>query len=233
MDHTYSLVDYRGFRLRLLNTERFRHLLLLLYWPAFGLAFYLAEWAFTPARWHIMHCALDDVIPFCELFVIPYIFWFIYLIGIHAYTVFYDVAAFRRMMGFIVLTYTAALVFFFLFPTAQHLRPAVFPRDNALARFMGFFYQMDTSTNVCPSLHVVGSMAVMFAAWDTPKFQTRRWKAAFGTVTFLICISTVFLKQHSAIDVVMGLLFSAAAYRLIYQGGLERLAALIQRQKGA
>ncbi len=230
MEHTNSLVDYSGFRLSLLTTERFRHWLLPLYWIAFGLAFYLAEHIFSPARWHVMHCALDDVIPFCELFVIPYVFWFVYMLGMHAYTFFFDVAAFKKLMAFIMVTYSAALVLFLVFPTAQHLRPEVFPRDNALCRFMGHFYQMDTSTNVCPSLHVVGSMAVMFAAWDTPRFQARKWKAAFGIVTALICVSTVFLKQHSVVDVIVGLLFSYAGYRLVYRGGLERISAAFARR---
>ena len=231
MEHTNSLVDYSGFRPSLLTTERFRHWLMPLYWIVFGLAFYLTERAFTPTRWHVMHCSLDDVIPFCEWFVIPYVFWFVYLLGIHAYTFFFDVAASKKLMTFIMITYSAALVLFLVFPTAQELRPAVFPRDNALCRFMGHFYQMDTSTNVCPSLHVVGSMAVLFAAWDTPRFQTRKWKIAFGAVTFLICISTVFLKQHSVVDVIVGLLFSYAGYRLVYRGGLERIAAALARQR--
>ena len=231
MEHTNSLVDYSGFRLSLLTTERFRHLLLSLYWVFFGLAFYLAEQVFVPHRWHVMHCALDDVIPFCEWFVIPYVFWFVYMVGMHVYTAFFDVAAFKKLMAFIIITYSAALLLFLVFPTTQHLRPAIFPRDNVLCRFMGYFYEMDTSTNVCPSLHVVGSMAVMFAAWDTPRFQTRKWKIAFGVTTFFICISTMFLKQHSVVDVVVGLLFSLAGYRLVYQGGLERIAAALARQR--
>lgn len=36
-------VDYSQFRLRLLNTDQFRHLKLLLYWPVFGLLFWYAE----------------------------------------------------------------------------------------------------------------------------------------------------------------------------------------------
>ena len=27
---------------------------------------------------HILHCPLDDMIPFCEWFVIPYLLWFLY-----------------------------------------------------------------------------------------------------------------------------------------------------------
>ena len=231
MRHGASLAAVSLPPLYQLVCEKYRHLFLLLYWPLFGLAFHFFENIFAPHRWHIMHCALDDAIPFCEWFVIPYVFWFAYLILMHLYTGLYDPAAFRRMMYFIIFTYSFALALFLVFPTAQLLRPAVFPRDNVLTRFMAMFYRLDTSTNVCPSLHVVGSMAVTFAAWDSPRFRDRGWKIAFGVTTALICASTVFLKQHSAVDVAAGLLLSAAGWRLVYGGGLERAASVRDRAR--
>lgn len=214
---TKPTVSYRGLSPRTLNTEPFRHLKLLLYWPVFGLLFFAAERLYTPGSYHIMHCVWDDRIPFCEWFLIPYLFWFVFLIGMHLYTLLYDPRAFRRMMYFIMLTYSAALVIFFLFPTAQELRPAVFPRDNVLTRLMAAFYGFDTNTNVCPSLHVVGSLAVLFAAWDCPRFRSRGWRWVFGLCAFFISISTVFLKQHSVLDILAALLLCAAADRIVYQ----------------
>lgn len=210
-------VSYRGLSPRTLNTEPFRHLKLLLYWPVFGLLFFAAERLYTPGSYHIMHCVLDDRIPFCEWFLLPYLFWFVFLIGMHLYTLLYDPRAFRRMMYFIMLTYSAALLVFFLFPTAQELRPAVFPRENVLTRLLAAFYGFDTSTNVCPSLHVVGSLAVLFAAWDCPRLQTRSWRLAFAVSAGLISISTVFLKQHSVLDLLAALLLCVVAYRVVYR----------------
>lgn len=34
---------------------------------------------------HIMHCPLDDIIPFCEWFVIPYLLWFLYIPAIFVF----------------------------------------------------------------------------------------------------------------------------------------------------
>lgn len=199
------------------NAETVRCLKLLLYWPLFGLLFFAAERLYTPASYHLMHCTLDDKIPFCEWFLIPYLFWFVFLVGMHLYTLLRDPRAFRRMMRFIILTYSAALLIFFIFPTAQTLRPAVFPRDNLLTRLTAAFYAFDTSTNVCPSLHVVGSLAVLFAAWDCPRFQPRGWRLAFAVSAGLISISTVFLKQHSTLDLLVALLLCMVAYRVVYR----------------
>ena len=70
--------DYRQFRLRKLNTPEFSHIKLLLFWPVFGLAFLALERFRPHAAYHVMHCALDDAIPFSEWALIPYLLWFVY-----------------------------------------------------------------------------------------------------------------------------------------------------------
>lgn len=187
-------VDYRQFRFSRLNTPEFSHVWLLLYWPLFGLGFSYVERFYPVAQYINMHCALDDLIPFNEWFLIPYLFWFVYLIGAVAYTFFFDVPGFRRMMRFVMITYSVTLIIYFLFPTCQMLRPEVFPRDNALTRFIAGFYVFDTNTNVCPSLHVIASTAA----------------------AFFISISTVFMKQHSILDVAAAIPLCAIGYYFAY-----------------
>ena len=193
-------VDYRNVRLSNLNTDAHRHLLLLLYWPVYGLLFLFVERFYPVDHYTVMHCGLDDIIPFCEWFLIPYLFWFVYLVGMHLYTLLYDVDSFKRMMKYIILTYTAAILIYLIWPTCQELRPAAFERDNFLTRFIAGFYQFDTNTNVCPSIHVIGSLAVMEAGLWT-KHLSRGWKTWFVITAVLICISTVFMKQHSVLDI--------------------------------
>lgn len=209
-------VDYSSFRLRKLNTQQFRHMKLLLYWPVFGLLFGLLERCYEPSSYFVMHCGLDDLIPFQEIFVIPYLFWFVYLIGMLGYTLFFDVDTFRRMMKFVIITYSVTLVFYFLFPNCQYLRPEVFNRDNALTQFMYYFYQFDTNTNVCPSLHVVGTLAALGAGWNAKGLQTTGWRIFFVVAAVLVCLSTVFLKQHSVIDLIVALPICLVAHAICY-----------------
>ncbi len=207
-------VDYRQFRLRRLNTPAFSHLKLLLFWPVFGLLFALVERGGLPVTYHPVHVPLDDVIPFCEYFLIPYLFWFVFLGGMIAYTLFFDVPAFRRMMRFVILTYSVTMLIYLTYPTCQELRPTVFARENGLTRFVRWFYGFDTNTNVCPSIHVIGSIAVVAGAWRSRRFSTPGWKIAFSLVAALISISTVFLKQHSIVDVAAALPLCAVAWPL-------------------
>ena len=59
-----------------LNRSILEHWKLLLFWPVYGLAFYLLEWVFPQSYYKPMHHPLDDLIPFCEWFVSPYVAWF-------------------------------------------------------------------------------------------------------------------------------------------------------------
>ncbi len=210
------MVDYRKFRFSKLHTPEYSHLKLLLFWPLYGLVFMLLERGFGQ-NFHLVYTALDDKIPFCELFVIPYYFWFVFLAGMLLYTLFYDVREFRRYMWTIILTYSITCVIYVVYPTYQNLRPAVLPRDNLLTRIVSGLYAFDTNTNVCPSLHVTGSMAVFFASLHIRRFQTTGWRLAFAVSTVLICVSTVFLKQHSVIDVVAALVLCAVIYPVVYR----------------
>ena len=209
--------DYRNFRFSKISTPEYNHLKLLLYWPVFLLFFLYVERLSSTAVYHPMHCALDDLIPFCEYFLIPYLFWFVYLVGMHIYTLLYDIDAVRLLMGFIIVSYSLSMVIYLLFPTCQEMRPVEFPRDNPFTRFLYYFYQFDTNTNVCPSLHVVGSVAVWLTSCRVSRFQTSGWKFAFGVAAILICLSTMFLKQHSVLDVLAAIPICLVAYTFSFR----------------
>lgn len=210
------MTDHYDVRLSRWLDPRIRNLKLLMFWPFYGLYFYAVEWLIPRSDYHVMWCPVDDMIPFQELFLIPYLFWFVFMVGAHAYTFFADPAAFRRLMYFIFLTFGVTCIIFLLFPTCQRLRPEVFPRNNLLTRMTVWFYGTDTSTNVCPSLHVCGSFAAAAALADTKRFSGRGGKALCYGIAWLISISTVFVKQHSVIDVACGLVMSGAAFLLVY-----------------
>jgi len=211
-------IDYRDMRLAdLKKAGRYSYLKLLLFWPVFGILFSLAERVWTNRTYVFIHCMLDDLIPFNEWFLFAYLFWFVYMVGMLAYGLLYDPDTFRRYMRFIILTFSVSMLVYFVYPSAQDLRPQQFLRENLLTRFMAGFYRFDTNTNVMPSLHVVGSMAVLFAAWNSKLFGKIRWRILFLILTVLICLSTVFLKQHSVIDVAAALFLSFVFYPVAFR----------------
>lgn len=209
------MVDYRNFRLSKINSPEFEHVKLLLFWPLFGLAFLCLERVFN-MNYHEVRCALDAKIPFCEYFLIPYWFWFVFIIGIQIYSFFFDVPTFKNYIRYTIISYTLTILIYILYPTSQNLRPEEFARSNIFVTCVKGLYAFDTNTNVCPSLHVIGSMAVYFAARKSKMFSSFSWRAAFFVMMVLISISTVFLKQHSVIDVVTAAILGAAVYPIVY-----------------
>ncbi len=206
------MYDYRDLRLSNIKSPKHKHLLLLLFWPIYGIIFTLIERVINPGvagEFTVISCKWDALVPFNEWFLIPYLFWFVFIIGMLFYTLLWDIKSFRRFMYFIMFTYLTTCIIYIVFPNGQELRPPEFARDNILTQFMTWFYTFDTNTNVCPSLHVIGSVAVLYASWNSKHFSTALWRTAFSIVTALICASTVFLKQHSLLDIPPALILCA------------------------
>jgi len=192
-------VDYRQFRLRRLNAPEFKHLKLLFGWVGY-FAFYILTERMIPAeRCFVVHSRLDDLIPFCEWFVIPYVAWYGLIVFSLVWFLLYNVEGFKGLQTYIIVTQVTAMAIYILLPTRQDLRPEVFPRDNALTELVGMLYRVDTNTNVCPSLHVAYSLGIA-SAWLREKSAHWAWKVFVVAAVVLICLSTMFIKQHSAVD---------------------------------
>lgn len=193
------VVDYREFRLSRIHEPRFAHLKLLLGWVVYFLLYFLTENLIPAEKCTVIHCRLDDMIPFCEVFLIPYVFWYLLIVISLLYFMLYNIDSFKNLSKYIIITQAAAMVIYILFPSCQDLRPAEFPRDNFLTDAVALLYSLDTNTGVCPSLHVAYSLAIA-SVWLKEKDAWLWWKVFVVIAVILICASTAFIKQHSVLD---------------------------------
>ncbi len=193
------VVDYRKFRFSRLNDPEFSHLKLLGGWIVYFCLYFLTENLIPAERCAPVHMWLDDYIPFCEYFLIPYVFWYLLIVFSLGYFALYNIRGFRNLSIFIMVTQAAAMVIYILFPNRQDLRPEVFPRENFFTACIALLYRFDTNTGVCPSLHVAYSMGIL-SVWLKEPGVSRIWKGFVGIAVALICLSTMFIKQHSAVD---------------------------------
>lgn len=173
----------------------------LLFWPIFGLRYLLVENCHPTQQFHLMYCPLDDQIPFLEAFIIPYVMWHLCIIGMHLWLFYKDDPAFPKYSRYLIVSISISTLIFLLYPTCQNLRPESFPRDNVLTEAVQLLYRMDTSTNVCPSEHVIGSVGFFLAALYSREGRKPGRIAVAAAAAFLTAIATVFLKQHSLVDV--------------------------------
>ena len=182
--------------------------------PAYLICFALLENIPLHHYW-ATQLPLDQFIPYCSWFFIPYSMWYFLLIltGFRVFAA--DRAAFRRYMRFLSVTTWISVVFWILVPNGQDLRPA--SPDGAFGAAIATLYRVDTSTNVFPSLHVTGSIGAALAACDALWRRDRPYCVSVCALAFLICLSTMFIKQHSLLDVIGGAALSWAAARRVYR----------------
>ena len=193
-------VDYRKLRLSNICTPEYRHLLLLLSWVGYFILYFLTENGIPAEQCHPIHIPLDDVIPFCEWFVIPYVSWYLLIVGSLVYFLLYSVDSFRNIQTYIIITQIIAMGVYILFPNRQDLRPEVFPRENVLIWILGAIYTIDTNTGVLPSLHVGYSLGIA-STWLREKCVAKWVRWAITVWCGVICISVAFVKQHSVADI--------------------------------
>lgn len=209
------VVDYRTFRLSKIKDPQFSHLKLLLGWVGYFLLYFLTENLIPAEDCYPVHCWLDDVIPFLEGFLIPYVFWYLLIIFSLGYFLLYNVDSFKRLQTYIIVTQVAAMAIYILFPTRQDLRPTEFPRDNFLTQCVQLLYAFDTNTGVCPSLHVAYSVGIA-SVWLKEKGAPVLWKAFVVVAVILICLSTMLIKQHSAVDFFAAIPVCVLAEAIVY-----------------
>lgn len=168
-------------------------------------------------KYHIMHSAIDDLIPFNEYFIIPYFLWFLYVAGAIVYFFFKNKEDYYRLCTFLFTGMTLSLLICTLFPNGTDFRPAVDPDKNIFASLVASLYQTDTCTNVFPSIHVYNSIGTHIAIMKSEALRKNRViRTASFVLMISICMATVFLKQHSIIDVVGAALLCGAIYPLAY-----------------
>ena len=208
-------IDYRTFRLSKLNDPQFAHLKLLGGWIGYFIMYFLTENLIPEESCHVVHCWIDDLIPFCEWFLIPYVFWYFLIVFTLLYLMLYHVEGFKRFQIFIIVTQVVAMAVYIVYPSIQDLRPTEFARDNFFTHLAAFIYKMDTPTGVCPSLHVAYSLGIG-SCWLKEKQAGKLWKAFVVFNVFLISAATMFVKQHSAIDVACALPLGLLAEILVF-----------------
>lgn len=197
--------------------RKYKHAIpMIVYMVCYLAAFFIVE-QYTKDNYHLIHTSLDAKIPFLEGFIIPYILWFPYVAGFVLYFIFMDKENYWQLFWFLVSGMTIFIIVSFMYPNGLELRPETFERDNIFTRMIGGLYKTDTATNVLPSIHVYNSIGIQIAVMKSrPLKKHRVIQILSGILCVLIILSTMFIKQHSIVDVTSAFLLAAVTYVVIY-----------------
>lgn len=197
--------------------HKYRHALVLLY----GLI-YMPWFMWLESRadlpYHVIHVGLDDRIPFVEYFIVPYLLWFLYIAVVFLYLFFKDRREFYQYCIFLFTGMTLFLIISTVYPNGHLLRPSEFERNNIFTLAVQLLYQADTATNIFPSLHVFNSIAAHRAVVNNPALRKKRLIRGGSFILMVsIILATMFLKQHSVLDVISGILLGVLMDQLVYR----------------
>lgn len=166
---------------------------------------------------NLIHMPIDDHIPFCEYFIIPYFLWFLFVPAVMIYEFLYSRREYYQTCAFLFTGMTIFLIICTVWPNGLNLRQDIACRDNLCARLVRILRRTDTSTNVFPSIHVFNTLGCLIALFKSKGMKNRRGiKIAASVLSVLIILSTVFLKQHSVADVIGGFVLAAIMYLIVY-----------------
>lgn len=161
-----------------------------------------------------VHCALDDKIPFWSAFCIPYVLWYLYIPGVMLYMCFRDPTIYHRQVLTVFPGGASMHADFLIYPTRIDFRPTA--EGAGVFRWVcRFLYANDRPMNVFPSRHCFDAIAVHLATFASGYGKAHRgFQIGSAVLVVLICLSTVFIKQHSVLDVLGGAAVACAMHVL-------------------
>lgn len=200
--------------------KRYKHAWII---PVYGI-FYMMAFTYLEQRTvnhvNIIHLKIDDYIPFCEYFIIPYFLWFAFIAVTVLYFTIFDKEKkeFYSLICSLAIGMTLFLLISYFYPNGQDLRPDVFTRDNIFVDMVKHLYKIDTPTNILPSIHVFNSVAACVAIMTSSNLRKHHF-VRYGSLvlTILIILATMFLKQHTIVDVVFAFALNLLCYQLLYR----------------
>ncbi|MDX9871510.1 MAG: phosphatidic acid phosphatase [Clostridia bacterium] len=179
--------------------KEYRHMLWLLLWPLILFLFFYIEK--TVEAKYIVYSSWDDLIPFVDWFIIPYGSWYFYLMAGFILLGIFSKKDFLHLCMLVYSGHIVCYIFYLLFPNGQDLRPVI-SGTGMFSTLIQNLYAVDTPTNVFPSLHVYDAIAVYVSSREYLKKHKHYFLlGASFAVMILASLSTIFVKQHSILDI--------------------------------
>lgn len=192
----------------------YKHFALLSLYGLLYVWFYYLEKTVVPE--YYMFSPLDLKIPFIKEFVIPYLFWYIYMAFGFIYLGIVSKKDYYRLFLFMFFGMAICYTVYWIFPNGQGLRPVITEND-IFSNIMKGIYAADTPTNVAPSIHVLNSIAIHVGLIGYEPFRKNKglMLTSFALMV-IISASTVLVKQHSILDGIWAIALSIVLYIGIY-----------------
>lgn len=183
-------------------------------------------------HYEVIHMKIDNYIPFCEVFVVPYLLWFAYVAVVMLYLLFKHKDDFIKCCTFLFTGMTIFLIISTFWPNGHHLRPFTMPRDNIFTQMITSLYHTDTSTNLWPSIHVYNSIGAHLAIINCKTLKKNKMITVSSLILCVsIILSTVLIKQHSMFDVITAVILGAVMWIVVYHPEYSLVTKMLHNRR--
>ncbi len=149
---------------------------------------------------NLIGSSIDNHIPFIEYFVYFYVIWYVMLIVVPYMFYKDDKILLKKYLTIYFVSATISNIIFILYPTT--IERAVFIPNTFSKNIVDIVYFFDVPVlNCLPSMHCVASFIFIFIAIESRlKNQVKAWIISLSS---LVVLSTLFIKQHVLYDVIL------------------------------
>ena len=162
--------------------------------------------------YHIINSMVE--VPLIKEFVYFYDIWYPFII-LNAFLIFKNnTKAFYFLIATMLLTAFLAQVTFIVFPS-MIIRPDI--EVNSITSYLlDLTYKSDTpAVNCLPSMHCIYCFIVSYYLLVHTKINNK-YKILLTAISFLIVLSTVFIKQHIIEDVLLSITYTTISTIIVY-----------------
>ena len=161
----------------------------------------------------------DEMIPFVPHFIFPYVSWYAILFFMPFVLYLYSLETYALYVMSLVMVNLITGVVYLVYPTTFD-RPDP-EGDGVSVKLVRKIYSMDTKILICmPSLHCsLSTLFILAAAFAIEVPLVLR--LVIIVISFLIILSTVFVKQHMVIDVITAVPLSVICWYIAMAIGAD------------
>lgn len=184
---------------------------------------------------HLIFCSLDRIIPHVPAFIYPYLSWFPYIL-VCAFLAIRNLEdeEFKKAVLILTTGMNIFLIISYVWPTGLNFRESITYNTETLSGWLMKFVQtVDTPQSVFPSMHVYVTLVLQYTL-EMQKGKISVWGIRIGRVfAVAIIFSTMFTKQHSAVDVIGAAVMFGILAVLASSGVLDSLKLRQNRARRA
>ncbi|MDE6656630.1 MAG: phosphatase PAP2 family protein [Anaeroplasmataceae bacterium] len=198
------------------------------FWGVKALLYNIVIWINPPTR--VLHFSIDDSIPFIKYFFVFYCtYYFLPQFALWGLS-FYDKKKYWTILGALGINMLVGFIFYLSFNVTMIRQPG-YPNGVKLtdvkdvSSFFDFcinwIYSIDPKAMNCfPSLHAVVGMLLAIIGIYIPKIDDKQPPLALRIICIIFgigCVlSTIFIKQHYFIDMIVGVILAIISYITAY-----------------